>query len=124
MHGSSPRLVHVERKNWKKRRRCWTGPDFQKVVRRYGSRCGHAELDPGYATLHNRFESTRTLNVPTLLLHGVEDNCDLAETTDGAEQHFTGGYRRGLLGGVGHLPQREEPEATAEAILQHISQYE
>jgi pimeloyl-ACP methyl ester carboxylesterase len=103
----------------------WTGPDFQEVVlHSYRSRWGHAELDPAYATLQSRFESTRTLDVPTLLLHGVEDNCELADTTDGAEQHFTGGYRRGLLRGVGHFPQREEPEATAEAILQHISQYE
>lgn len=67
------------------------------------------------------------MNQPETLkrsLCGWRTNTAVLETTEGAEQHFTGGYRRGLFRGVGHFPQREEPDATAEAILEHISRYE
>lgn len=99
----------------------WTGKDFADVVlHSYRSRWGHAEKDPAYAVLQTRFESTVTLGVPTLLLHGLQDACTLAESTDGAGRYFTAGYRRVLLDGVGHFPQREAPERTAEAVLAHL----
>ena len=60
---------------------------------------------------------------PTLLLHGAEDRCELKETTEGAERHFTGEYTRVLLPGVGHFPQREDPDAAAAALLQHLRQH-
>lgn len=102
----------------------WKGEDFQDVVlHSYRSRWGHAELDPRYARLQARFEATTALDVPALLLHGREDRCELAETTDGAGRFFRGGYRRVLLDGAGHFPQREAPEATAEAILGHVRQH-
>ena len=99
----------------------WKGKDFQDVVlHSYRSRWGHANLDPAYARHQTRFESTQRLDTTTLLIHGLADHCLLAETTDGAERFFTAGYRRLLLEGVGHFPQRENPEATAAAILGHL----
>lgn len=99
----------------------WTGKTFADVVlHSYRSRWGHAEKDMAYAVLEARFESTVTLGVPTLLLHGLQDSCELAETTDGAGKYFTAGYKRVLLDGVGHFPQRESPEATAREILQYL----
>ena len=99
----------------------WTGKDFVDVVlHSYHSDWGHAEKDPAYAVLQTRFESTPALDVPTLLLHGMEDHCELAETTDGAGRYFTAGYKRVLLDGVGHFPQREAPEKVADEILRHL----
>ncbi len=99
----------------------WSGADFEAVVLHgYRSRWGQAEFDPRYAALQTRFQATKTLGTPTLLLHGVDDHCELEETTDGADAFFTGGYQRVLLRGVGHFPQRENPAATAEGILAHI----
>ena len=99
----------------------WTGKDFADVVlHSYRSRWGHAEKDPAYAVLQARLESTMTLGVPTLLLHGMEDHCLLAETTDGAGRYFTGGYQRILIDGVGHFPQRENPQLVADEILRHL----
>ncbi len=99
----------------------WQGEDFKEVVlHAYRSRWGHAALDPRYAGLHRRFKATEMLHVPTLLLHGKDDRCELAETTEGAERFFDGGYRRVLLEGVGHFPARETPIDSAEAILEHL----
>ena len=102
----------------------WAGDDFVDVVlHSYRSRWGHAEQDPAYAARQGKFEATRTLHTPTLLLHGTADGCELEETTEGAERFFTGAYRRVLLDGVGHFPQRESPEDTAGVILEHLRRH-
>ncbi len=102
----------------------WTGKDFEDVVlHSYRSRWGHAAKDPQYARLEARFTATRTLATPTLLLHGIDDRCELTETTEGAERYFTGAYRRVLMDGVGHFPQREAPEDVAGVVLDHLRRY-
>ena len=99
----------------------WTGRDFRDVVlQAYRSRWGHAELDPRYASLQAQFEATLTVNVPTTLVHGREDRCELLETTEGAERHFSSDYGREVLDGVGHFPQREDPAGVAKAILSRL----
>lgn len=99
----------------------WKGKDFTSVVlHSYRSRWGHAPLDTKYDVLQDRFVAASTLDTPTLLIHGMEDRCELAETTDGAGRHFKGGYKRVLLDGVGHFPQRENPAPTAAEILAHL----
>jgi pimeloyl-ACP methyl ester carboxylesterase len=100
----------------------WTNPDFIDVVlHSYRSRWGHADPDPAYAVQETRFRSAATLNTPTLLLHGMEDRCELPETTDGAGRFFTNGYRRILVDHAGHFPQREQPALVAEEILRHLA---
>ena len=104
--------------------RSWTGKDFQDtVLHSYRSRWGHAEKDPHYAKLEKRFEAITHLETATVLIHGMEDSCELAETTDGAGRYFTKGYRRVLLDDCGHFPQREKPKETAAAILEHIQDH-
>lgn len=99
----------------------WIGKDFKQVVLHgYRSRWGHAELDPNYAALQQKLEATRMLDTPTLLIHGQEDHCELAETTDGAERYFRQPYHRVLLDGIGHFPQREDAQFTAALILEHL----
>jgi len=99
----------------------WRGKDFEDVVlHSYKSRWGHASNDPQYAKQQAKFESTHQLSVPTLLLHGQEDRCELPETTDGAERYFLAGYRRIFLDGVGHFPQRENAETVTAHILNHL----
>ena len=102
----------------------WHNKDFENVVLHgYRSRWGQAELDPAYAPLQLRMEATKTLATPTLLLHGAEDHCELKETTDGAGKYFTGEYRRLLLPGVGHFPQRENAPFVAGAVLEHLRRH-
>lgn len=103
----------------------WKGKDFQDVVlHSYRSRWGHAELDPKYAKQQAKYQSTRTLNIPATLLHGAQDHCELPETTDGAEQYFSAPYRRLLLEGVGHFPQREDPQRTVDFLVEHLKKYD
>ncbi len=102
----------------------WKGADFANVIlHAYRSQYGHAPLDPHYSKPQARFLATKTLKTPTTLIHGIEDRCELLETTDGAEEHFTAPYRRILLAGVGHFPQREAPDQTAAALLDHLRRH-
>ena len=99
----------------------WTNPDFVDVtLQSYRGRWNPAEQDTAYGVHQTRFESTLTLDVPTLLLQGLQDGVTLPETTDGAGRYFTNGYRRVLMEGVGHFPQREQPQWAAEEILRHL----
>ena len=99
----------------------WTGKDFADVVlHSYRSRWGHAEKDPAYAVLQARYESTMSLDVSTVFIQGLDDRCGLPETSDGMGRHFTNGYRRILVEGVGHFPQRENPQLVADEILRHL----
>ena len=101
--------------------RSWQGRDFADVVlHSYRSRWGHAALDPEYQVLQTRFESTLHLDTPTLLIHGMDDACVLAETTDGADRYLRSYYRRALLDHVGHFPSREDPDEVAAQMLQHL----
>jgi pimeloyl-ACP methyl ester carboxylesterase len=36
------------------------------------------------------------------------------------EGHFTGGYKRVVLDGVGHFPPREAPDKVADLVIAHL----
>ena len=90
------------------------------MLHSYRSRLGHADKDPAYAVLQARYESTMSLDVPTVFIQGLEDRCGLPETSDGMGRYFTNGYRRILVDGVGHFPQRESPRLVADEIVRHL----
>jgi pimeloyl-ACP methyl ester carboxylesterase len=94
-------------------------PDWIGVtVHSYRHRWGYAPGDSRYDGLERRLAVPEKVEVPTLLLHGAEDGATLPETSAGKEAFFTAGYRREVLPGVGHFPQRERPQAAIEACLQ------
>ncbi|MFZ5557201.1 MAG: alpha/beta fold hydrolase [Pseudomonadota bacterium] len=85
-------------------------------IHSYRHRWGYAEGDPRYDQLERRLSSSALINVPTVMLHGAEDGATLPETSEGKEALFTAGYRREVLEGVGHFPQRERPEKVVVAV--------
>ncbi|MDX1433133.1 MAG: alpha/beta hydrolase [Gammaproteobacteria bacterium] len=98
--------------------RAWENPDWAAVtLHYYRHRWGNVAGDPRYAALEAHRLSPPCITVPARLLHGAQDPCILPATTEGREGLFGGGYERRLLAVVGHFPQREQPEAVVEAIL-------
>lgn len=92
------------------------------VLHSYRHRWGHAPADPYYQPDEARLHPAPVLSVPTLVLHGAADYCNRPELSAGKEAFFRGRYRRELLPGVGHFPQREAPHAVAQALLAFLQE--
>ncbi len=98
--------------------RAFDNPDWAAVVlHSYRHRWGFEPGDPAYEADSALLSPAPVLAVPTLVLHGSADTCNLPATSDGRAHYFSGGYERRVLDGVGHFPQREAPQAVADAIL-------
>ncbi len=98
--------------------RAFDNPDWAEItLHSYRVRWGQAEPDPRHAELEQRSKSVRTIDVPTLVIHGMADRCVLVESSAGKERHFTRSYRRELLEGVGHFPAREAPDEVAKLLV-------
>ncbi|QAU32852.1 alpha/beta hydrolase [Janthinobacterium sp. 17J80-10] len=92
-------------------------PDWlDMTLHGYRHRWGLAEADPRYAALDARQQETPKIAVPTLLIHGEADGCITVDSSAGSHAWFTGPYRRIVLPGVGHFPQREAAEQSAALI--------
>ncbi|AZO20515.1 alpha/beta hydrolase [Mesorhizobium sp. M1E.F.Ca.ET.045.02.1.1] len=92
-------------------------PDWADVVlHSYRVRWGLAEPDPSCAALEARLRGDPAIRVPTLVLHGEADPCNAPATSEGREALFDNGYRRHVLPGIGHFPQRE----ASDAVLRHL----
>ena len=96
-------------------------PDWADItLHSYRHRWGHA---PGF-DLHqddeNHLHPAPLIDVPTLVLHGADDYCNVPETSAGKESFFSGRYERVLLPGVGHFPPREDPARVSQEILRFI----
>jgi len=91
------------------------------VLHFYRSRWGLAEPDPAYATDEARVRAARTIDVPTLVIHGGRDTCTLPAITEGLSAHFTAGFDRAVIAAAGHFPQREAPAETAVRLSEWLS---
>lgn len=97
-------------------------PDWAEVVlHSYRSRWGHAPADPTCGDLEQRLAADPTIHAPVLVLHGGDDPCNAPETSQGKDALFAGPYRRVVLPGVGHFPQRQAPQAVLGEILPFLT---
>jgi pimeloyl-ACP methyl ester carboxylesterase len=93
-------------------------PDWADVViHSYTHRWAGAPGDPAYDALEARLASPPPIRVPTLLIHGADDGVNDPVTSEGKEPLFAGPYRRVLLPGAGHFPQRERPQAVNDEVV-------
>ncbi len=60
--------------------------------------------------------------VPTLYITGTDDGCALPFLADGQEALFTTGYAAETWSGTGHFPHLEQPDRTAEAVVEWLRQ--
>jgi pimeloyl-ACP methyl ester carboxylesterase len=94
--------------------RSFENPDWAAItLHSYRVRWDEAEPDPRYADLERLQQAVATIGVPTLLIHGADDRCVAASTSEGKERHFTGEYTRRVIPGVGHFVTREDPDTVA-----------
>jgi pimeloyl-ACP methyl ester carboxylesterase len=93
-------------------------PDI--TLHSYRHRWGHAPGDPSCARDEAALDPAPRLDVPTLVLHGAADGANHPDTSAGKEAFFRGRYERQVLPGVGHFPQREAPDAVAQALLRFL----
>ncbi|MBC7953783.1 MAG: alpha/beta hydrolase [Rhodospirillaceae bacterium] len=92
-------------------------PDWADVtLHSYRVRWGHAPADPDYDEAERRIAASPVITVPTLVLHGSADPCNALSTSEGREALFQGPYRRVVLDGLAHFPQRQDPAA----VLAHL----
>ena len=98
--------------------RSFDNPDWAEItIHSYRHRWGHAEGDPRYDELEARLAKVPASAVPTLVLHGEADACNHPATSEDKQKHFSNRYQRRLLPGVGHFPQREDPDTVANEII-------
>jgi pimeloyl-ACP methyl ester carboxylesterase len=98
-------------------------PDWAAIVlHSYRHRWGFAKPDPAYAEDEAALNPTPRLATPTLVLHGGADTCNHPDSSDRKEHFFTGIYRRVVLDGVGHFPQRESPDEVARQVIAFCSE--
>jgi pimeloyl-ACP methyl ester carboxylesterase len=67
-------------------------------------------------------QAAKDISVPTLVITGSADGPMITGRFDKARSAFTGPYKLVELGGVGHFPQLEAPEQTAEAIINFLGE--
>jgi pimeloyl-ACP methyl ester carboxylesterase len=92
-------------------------PDWAEIVlHSFKHRWGLAEGDARYAEFESRLRPAPVIGVPTLMIHGGADPANDPSTSANRESLFSGPYRRIVLDGVGHFPNREAPQAVAQAL--------
>ncbi|HKT79632.1 MAG TPA: alpha/beta hydrolase [Vicinamibacterales bacterium] len=103
--------------------RSFENPDWPAVtLHSYRVRWGLADADPRYADIERAQQQVRQISVPTMVIHGSDDRCVGASTSEGKEVHFTGAYERHQLRGVGHFPTREDPATVARLLVRFLTE--
>ena len=93
-------------------------PDWIDVtLHSYRHRWGHAVGDPHYADDIAALKPLPVLATPTLVIHGGADAVNPVASSAGKEQWFSDRYKRVVLDGIGHFPQREAGDKVAEELL-------
>ncbi len=94
-------------------------PDWLDVtLHSYRHRWGHAAGDPHYAADIAALKPLPVIATPMLVIHGADDAVNPADSSAGKERWFSGPYRRVVLDGVGHFPQREAADTVASELLE------
>lgn len=98
--------------------RSFENPDWAAVtLHSYRTRWGEAEPDPRSAWLEDKVKATKTLSLPTLYIHGDADGVNPPSTAEDVRAKFAGPFARFTMTGVGHFPQRENPQAVVRHLL-------
>ncbi|MBO1325635.1 alpha/beta fold hydrolase [Acetobacter sp. TBRC 12305] len=93
-------------------------PDWADItLHSYRVRWGLAERSPAFEDLEKRVVADPIIHVPTLVIHGDDDPCNDPETSASKGHLFRGYYKRHVLPGTGHFPQRQSANAVTELTI-------
>ena len=87
------------------------------VIHSYMHRTGSVAGDERYAAIEAQIAAQPAIAVPTIVLHGADDNVTPVRGSEYHGRHFTADYQRRVLPGVGHNAPQEAPTAFAEAVI-------
>jgi pimeloyl-ACP methyl ester carboxylesterase len=94
-------------------------PDWADVtLHSYRARWDEAEPDPRSQWLEDKVRATQTLSLPTMYIQGAEDGVNPPQATKAVPGKFSGPHAFVTMAGVGHFPQRENPDAVARHLVQ------
>ena len=97
-------------------------PDWADVtLHSYRSRWDEAEPDPRSQWLEDKVEATGTLSLPTMYVQGAVDGVNPPSASKDVPAKFTGPFAFVTLSGVGHFPQRENPDAVAHHLIEFFT---
>jgi pimeloyl-ACP methyl ester carboxylesterase len=97
-------------------------PDWVAItLNGYRSRFKWEPMDERYNPLQHQLGMADRIDIPALVIQGASDTCDEPSSSEGLEKHFTNGYDRLVLDGVGHFPMRENPNGVARAVVKHFA---
>lgn len=98
--------------------RSFDNADWAEVtLHSYRARWDEAEPDARSVWLEDKVKATRTLSLPTLYIHGDADGVNPPSTAEDVRAKFAGPFARIIMTGVGHFPQRENPQAVVRHLL-------
>lgn len=98
-------------------------PDWADItLHSYRVRWGLALRSPAFEGPEKRVVADPIIHVPTLVIHGGDDPCNDPETSAGKDHLFRGHYRRHILPGTGHFPQRQSADAVTELAIPFLLQ--
>lgn len=95
------------------------GDDWKRVaLAAYRAGTSPAETDPADDALRERLREAPPVRCETRIVHGADDGVERSPlSAEALARWFPGGATVTPLAGVGHWPQRERPDAVAEAVL-------
>ena len=95
----------------------FANPDFVEiVVHSYRHRYGLANGDPKLDDMERALVKQPTIQVPAIVLDPDTDGVEPLSETGKDAAHFTGGYERIIVNGIGHNVPQEAPGQFASAI--------
>lgn len=96
----------------------WENPDWADVtLHSYRARWGEADPDPASVWLEDMVATTATLSLPTLYIQGGADGVNPPAASAQVSAKFEGPFAFLQLTGIGHFPQRENPDAVVTALV-------
>ncbi len=97
--------------------RAFENPDWAEIVlHSYRQRWGHAASFAEHAADDALLNPAPIIDVPTLVMHGAADSCSHPDMSANKEHFFSGRYKRILIEGAGHFPQKENPARVLQEI--------